>query len=251
MNNTTNFDTNDYELNVHSKKGIMMIHGFSSTTFETAPLAHFLADKGFRISCRNLPGHGTTIEDCNATTYHEWFDFVEQNLAELSADCDELYVVGLSMGAVLGLYLAELFPINKLVVAAPVLKFKNPFQINFLVPLFNRFVIKQKKGKHPSGHNTIKNYSGYSYYPLIALNEFRKMNKIVLKKLNLIKCPLLYVHSENDKMSLSRNIDLVMHNISSDVKQKLIVQKATHHLFYDSPDKDQIFNTIFNFINNK
>ena len=71
MGNTTNFDTNNYELNLDSKKGVMIIHGFSSTTFETAPLAHFLADKGFRVSSRNLPGHGTTIDDCNATTYYE------------------------------------------------------------------------------------------------------------------------------------------------------------------------------------
>tara|TARA_B100000676_G_C17948795_1_gene770808 strand:+ start:469 stop:1221 length:753 start_codon:yes stop_codon:yes gene_type:complete len=248
MGNTTNFDTNNYELNLDSKKGVMIIHGFSSTTFETAPLAHFLADKGFRVSSRNLPGHATTIEDCNSTPYYEWFDFVDRNLAELSADCDEVYVVGLSMGGILGLYLAGFFPINKLVVAAPVISFKNPFEVNVLVRLFHRIVTKQKKGKHPSGHNTIKNYSGYDHYPLIALNEFRKMNDIVFKKLNRVKCPLLYVHSENDKMSLEKNIDLIMNNVSSEIKEKLIVKEASHHLFYKNSDQDKIFNTISDFL---
>ena len=120
------FDTNDYELNIDSKKGVMIIHGFSSTTFETRPLAEFLADTGFRVSARNLPGHGTTVEDCNATKFHDWLDFVEINLAELSSDCDELYVIGLSMGAVLSLYLAGLFPINKVITGATVLNFKDP-----------------------------------------------------------------------------------------------------------------------------
>ena len=248
MGKTINFDTNNYELNLDSKKGVMILHGFSSTTFETAPLVHFLADKGFRVSSRNLPGHATTIDDCNATTYHEWFDFVDLNFAELSVDCDELYIVGLSMGAVLGLYLAGVFPINKLVVAAPVFSFAKPFQTNILVPIFNRIVKKQKKNKYPSGHNMIKNYSGYDHYPLIALNQFRKMNNNVFKKLNLVKCPLLYVHSEKDQMSLSKNIDLVMSNVSSKTKEKLIVKEASHHLFYENPDQDKIFNTIFNFI---
>jgi len=244
----THFDTKNYELNEDSKKGVMIIHGFSSTTAEITPLAHFLADQGFRISARNLPGHGTTINDCNKTRYNDWFNFIEQNLAELSIDCDELYVIGLSMGGILGLYLATLFPINKLVIAAPVISFKDPFKMNVLVPFLNRIVVKQKKGKHPSGYNTIQNYSGYDHYPLIALNEFRKMNKIIFKKLHQVKCPVLYVHSKNDKVSLEKNIGLIMNNISSNKKEKLIVKQASHHLFYNNPDQNLIFNTINKFI---
>ena len=45
MGKTLNFDTNNYELNLSSKKGVMLIHGFSSTTHEMAPLAHFLEQK--------------------------------------------------------------------------------------------------------------------------------------------------------------------------------------------------------------
>ena len=141
-----NFDANNYELNTDSKKGVMIIHGFSSTTFETQPIAKFLASKGFRVSNRNLPGHGTTIEDCNATKFHDWLNFVEVSLAELSSDCDEVYVVGLSMGSVLGLYLAGLFPINKLVSCATVLNFKDSFRVNYLVPLFNKILLYNSVG---------------------------------------------------------------------------------------------------------
>ena len=248
MGKTERFDTNDYELNLSSRKGVMIIHGFSSTTHEIAPLAHFLAEKGFRISAKNLPGHATTVEDCNATKYTNWLNAVEQNLAELSNDCDKLYVVGLSMGGILGLYLSTLFPIDKLVIAAPVISFKNPFQVNVLIPLLNRIIVKQKKNKHPSGYNTIKKYSGYDAYPLIALNQFRKMNSFVSKRLHRVKCPLLYVHSENDKVSLSKNIDIIMNKVKSKDKQKLIVKKASHHLFYDNPDLNLIFNTIYKFL---
>ena len=75
MGHSEFFDSNDYELNPDSKKGVMIIHGFSSTTYETLPLAKFLSQKGFRVSNRNLPGHGTTLEDCNATKYQEWLNF--------------------------------------------------------------------------------------------------------------------------------------------------------------------------------
>ena len=117
MGKTEKFSTKNYDLNPNSKKGVMLIHGFTSTTYEMLPLAHFLELKGYRVVLDNLPGHGTTIEDCNLTKYPEWISFVEQRFAELSGECDELYIVGFSMGAILGLYLASLFPINKLVIA--------------------------------------------------------------------------------------------------------------------------------------
>ena len=251
MGETKNFSTKNYDLNSSSKKGIMLIHGFTSSTHEMAPLAHFLESKGYRILLENLPGHGTSIEDCNATRYNEWVAFVEQRFAELSNDCDELYVIGFSMGAILGLHLASLFPVNKLIIASPVMSFKSPFKVNVLVRLLNKVVIKQKKGGHQTGLNTISHYSGYDYYPLIALNEFRKMNDFVYKRLPLVTCPLLYVHSNGDRKSLSKNIDMILDPIKSKQKEKLIVEKASHHLFYDNPDQKLIFDTINNFIDNK
>ena len=41
---------------------------------------------------------------------------------------------------------------------------------------------KQKKGAHQTGLKTVAKYSGYDYYPLIALNEFRKMHAEFRKK---------------------------------------------------------------------
>ena len=241
------FDSKSYELNKNSKKGVLIIHGFSSSTYETLPLGQFLSKKGFRVSVPNLPGHGTTVEDCNATRYYEWLDFVEQKIAELSIDCDELSVIGLSMGSVLSLYLAGLFPINRLIACATVLKFNNPFVINYVIPLLNRIIIKQKKITDPVKQAS-KKYSGYDHYPLIALNEFRKLNKYVKKRLVRIKCPILCIHSNADKLSIPKNLDLILDSVSSKIKEKLIVDYATHHLFYDSKDRDLIFNTIYRFL---
>ena len=248
MGNFKRFDHNSYELNKNSKKGVLIIHGFSSSTYETLPLGEFLADKGFRVSIPNLPGHGTTVEDCNATKYHEWLDFVEEKIAELSIDCDELAAIGLSMGAVLSLYAAGLFPINKVICCATVLNFRNPFVIHYMIPILNRIIVKQKK-LTTAAKQANKRYSGYDYYPLTALNEFRKLNNYVKRRLNRVKCPILCVHSNADRLSIPSNVDLILDNTSSEIKEKLIVDDASHHLFYDSEDKDLIFKTIYNFIN--
>tara|TARA_B100000575_G_scaffold107366_1_gene85482 strand:+ start:255 stop:1001 length:747 start_codon:yes stop_codon:yes gene_type:complete len=238
------FDEKSYDLNKNSKKGILILHGFSSSTYETVPLGKYLSKKGFRVLIPNLPGHGTTIEDCNAQSFYDWLDFVDIKLAELSSECDEVSVIGLSMGAVLSLYLASFFPVKKLIVCAAVLKFKNPFVVNFLIPVVNKIFVKQKK----VSTNPNKRYSGYDHYPLIALNEFRKLNKVVIKKLHKVTCSALYVHSKKDGLSLPYNMDLVMNSISSKNKERLIVDHASHHLFYESADKDIIFSRINNFM---
>lgn len=247
MGHTELFDDKSYDLNTNSKKGVLILHGFSSSTYETIPLGRYLSKKGFRVLVPNLPGHGTTIEDCNSQRFYNWLDFVDIKLAELTTECDEVSVIGLSMGGVLGLYLASFFPMNKLIVCAAVLKFKNPFVVNFLIPAINKIFVKQKKiSRDPN-----KRYSGYDHYPLIALNEFRKMNRFVIKKLNKITCPTLYVHSQNDGLSTPQNVDIVMNNINSKIKQKLIVDHASHHLFYNSIDRNVIFSKINHFLNEK
>ena len=112
MDRTKRFDENNYEFNSQSKNGVYLIHGFTNTTYETKNLAQYLADKGYRTVANNLPGHGTTIEECNRVKYVDWLESVEQGVATLASECDKIHIIGSSMGGVLGLHIASKFPIN-------------------------------------------------------------------------------------------------------------------------------------------
>lgn len=241
------FDSKNYEFNSASKKGVYIIHGFSSTTYEVKELAEFLGDNGYHTIANNLPGHGTTVEECNRVQYQQWMDTIEQEIATLSTKCDKIFVIGNSMGAVLSLYIASIFPINGFVVGGTVLKFNNPFEINFLIPLLNRFIPIRKKKKVNKSTN-VKFY-GYKSYPLVALNQFRKMNKIVMLLLKKIKIPGLAIHSNSDRMSLKINLDILETHIKAKYLKKLIVEKAHHNLFDKNPDQKLIFNEVLQFLN--
>ena len=130
------------------------------------------------------------------------------------------------MGAVLSLYIASIFPINGLVVAGTVLKFRNPFEVNILVPLLGHFVkISKKKRKDRKNAK----FYGYKHYPLLALLQFRKLIKKVMKKIHLISSPILIVHSTNDKMSIKKNVSIIKKSIQSKNQKLLIVNKAHHN----------------------
>ena len=63
------FDTKNYQFNTESKDGVYIIHGFTNPTYETRELAEYLGKQGFYTHAINLPGHGTTPEDCNRTKF--------------------------------------------------------------------------------------------------------------------------------------------------------------------------------------
>ena len=250
MDRTSRFDEKNYVFNQESQNGIYLIHGFTNTTYEVKKIAQYLSEKGYHTVANNLPGHGTTIEECNRVKYHDWLSAIEQDLAELASKCKKIHIIGSSMGGVLGLYLATKFPINSLVVAAPVFKFKSEFKTRILVPLLNKLIPKREKSSQYSNGKSMKFY-GYSYYPNKALNEFRKLTTIIRKKLINIKCPILMIYSESDLTCIMENYHIVNDNISSKVKEELILKKISHNMFVDDKypnELNQIYKTIENFI---
>jgi carboxylesterase len=118
--------------------GVLLCHGFTGSPQSLRPWADFLAAAGLTVSLPLLPGHGTSWQEMNGTSSDDWLATAAHALAELRAQCDEVFLMGLSMGACLALRLAEtaagpdlrglvlvnpsLAPDTKLFLVAPVLK---------------------------------------------------------------------------------------------------------------------------------
>ena len=250
MDRTERFDENNYEFNLNSKNGIYLIHGFTNTTYETKKLAEYLSKYGYRTITNNLPGHGTTIEDCNRVKYNDWIESVEQDVAKLASECDKIHLIGSSMGGVLALHIASKFPINSLITIAPVFQFKSEFKTRILVPLFNKIIpVVSKSSLYDNGENM--SFYGYVGYPNKALNQFQKMTNIIRPQLTKVKCPILLMYSKADQTCIMKNYDIVNNNISSTIKEKLILEKISHNMLRDNqyPDESNlIYNTITKFI---
>ena len=243
-------DENNYQFNKESRDGVYIIHGFTGSTNEVWELAEYLGNQGFYTRADNLPGHGTSPGDCNRCRYSDWIEFVEQGVAEMISHCDNIFVIGISMGSVLALQVSSIFPLNAAVFASTVLQFKNKFGVRFFTPLFHRFYpYRPKRKTYPKEVRDIYDYYGYDVWPLTAVNEMRKLTNKVKRVLPTIKCPSLVLHSKADQLSPQSNISLVYDNISSEKKEKLILEKAGHNLFLPNPDQKIIFQYIITFFN--
>ena len=102
---------------------------------------------------------------------------------------------------------------------------------------------------HPKDLRDKLDYFGYKVWPLTAVNEMRKLINKVKKKLPIIKCPALILHSKTDLLSPQSNISLIYDNIRSEKKEKFILEKAGHNLFVSNPEQKIIFQKIAAFLN--
>ena len=247
---TDQFDTHNYHLNPESRIGCYLIHGFTSSTYEVRDLAHFLADHGFRAVADNLPGHGTTAEDCNQVKYSEWLTHVETGVAEMIPDCDYIFVGGGSMGSILTLHLASLFPLTGIMLGAPLLEFNHPFKTRFVNPWASHFLpLMSKRHFYMKSVRKTYKYYGYHQYPMKALNQLFNMTRLVRSNLKKVNVPVLIQYAENDVTVPVHNAKLIRSLISSEDVQMTGYKKTTHNIWDHPAEKKIVFNELLNFIN--
>ncbi len=86
--------------------GVLVLHGFMGSPLSSRPMAEFLNEKGLFVHCPLLPGHGTYPSALRGAKRQQWLAEVEEAYQLARAHCDELYLIGHSMGNILGAHLA-------------------------------------------------------------------------------------------------------------------------------------------------
>jgi carboxylesterase len=87
--------------------GALLCHGFTGSPQSLRPWAEHLAAEGLTVELPRLPGHGTSWREMNLTRWEDWYATVDRALRGLTQRCDQVFVMGLSMGGTLALRLAE------------------------------------------------------------------------------------------------------------------------------------------------
>ncbi len=94
------------ELTGGRRVGVLLSHGFTGSPASMRPWGECLAERGYAVEVPLLPGHGTTWQELNITTWDDWYAEVDPAFEKLAAENDAVVVGGLSMGGALVLRLA-------------------------------------------------------------------------------------------------------------------------------------------------
>ena len=216
-----------------NKTGFLLIHGFTATTTEVKPLAERLKQEGYTVSAPLLPGHDTHPDDLNQTHWEDWYHTVRQAYLSLRERCDQIWLGGESMGALLCLLLAvEFSEVAGLLLFSPALEMKmRGSKAAYLLQYFKKYL---KKGPSKS----YQEWKGYNVFPLKGTVQLMKLQKQVKRKLNKVTQPtLVFISKADNRVSLETG-ETIINAISSQEKQLIVLAEASHTMLLDHDNQE-------------
>lgn len=216
--------------------GILLIHGFTGSVAEVRPMAEYLAARSLTVRCPLLPGHGTTAKDLTRIRWQEWADVVEQALRDLQRQCGTVFVGGLSLGALLALWLGAEHPeIAGSIPMAPTLKVYNR-----LMPLALglRYLLKYNPlgaiGDDDLGDpEAIERIWCYDETPMWGAAEVYLLQRVVREALPRIHQPILIFQGRRDAQLPAQAAEMVYDHVASTDKTLVWLERSGHNLLVD------------------
>ncbi len=177
--------------------GVLLCHGFTGSPASLRPWAEQLAAVGLSVRLPLLPGHGSDWRDLALTRWPDWYLTVERELLDLAAVCDQVFVMGLSMGGTLTLRLAQQHPdaVAGIAVVNPSVHSRN--QALKALPVL-RHVVPAVPGIRNDIKRPGQDEVAYDRMPLQALHSLTQLWADVSRDLPSVTCPVLVFASDED-----------------------------------------------------
>ena len=207
------------------RRGALLLHGFASTPPELRHLGEHLAAHGWLCSAPALPGHATTPEDLDRTTWRDWVAAAHDAFDELAATCDHVAVTGQSMGGTIALHLAA----HDHRVAA-VATLAAPVRLHGLLVRLLPVVKHAARWYQPGSdvdlwnRDAVEELYSYGRRPTRAIDELRKLCAVVRDELPQVRCPVLVVHGRRDRTIAPDNAE--------EIAARLVCSRAVARYFF-------------------
>ena len=216
--------------------GILLVHGLSGAVVETRPMGEYLAIQGLTVRCPLLPGHGTTSDDLINIDRQAWIDEVESALHDLQSRCQAVFVGGLSLGALLALWLGAQYPeIAGLILMANAVKLQNRLAwlslgTRYLLKYPPPAIVPEERFGDPEA---IQRIWCYDAIPLWSVAEFLLLQRQVSKALPRIRQPVLIFQGRLDSYVSPLAAQITYDGVASRDKTLIWLENSGHNLLVD------------------
>jgi carboxylesterase len=228
------------------RTGVLLLHGFTGSPASMRDWGSHLAGLGFAVEVPRLPGHGTSWQEMNRTTWQDWYAEASRALDLLAGSCDEVFVAGLSMGGCLALRLAADRPddVAGLVLVNPSVASTDRRMV--ALPVLKRLIGSVKGiGSDIKRPGVLE--GGYPRTPLRALDSLREMWRVTREDLPKVTAPMLVFRSVEDHVVEALSTQIITQRVSSlDVTERVL--DNSYHVATLDHDAQTIFSDSVAFI---
>ena len=216
-----------------ARTGVIVTHGYTGNPVATRPLGQRLAAEGYTVEVPLLPGHGTHHRDLGRTRYADWYAAVEHLVDLLSHRCDEVVLVGHSVGGTISLDLGSRRPddiaavavINPLVLNPTDLRARIAPVLQYLVPYLPRDAAAMPT------NDVARPDVEESAYPIMSTralqSALRELPRIRSQLLDLTQ-PLLVVRSTRDHTVPPNHAQELLELAASRDLRDLVCERSYH-----------------------
>jgi len=227
--------------------GCLLIHGFTGAPYEVQPLAEYLQERtDWKFSVPTLPGHGVP-GSLKGVQYQEWIDHAEAEMLKLIDTCNEVYVVGFSMGGMIASYLAAKYPVKKLILLSAAAFYLNPKQLAVDI----KEIAKDSLSGNLRANELFLRYKRkITETPFAATLQFRRLVSFIKPLLHQVNVPTFIAQGESDGIVPPKSAEYLFQTISAKQK-KLTYIRRSKHLICHCEERDSLFSQVFDFLMEK
>jgi carboxylesterase len=221
--------------------GVLLCHGFTGSPRSMRPWAEHLEADGFRVSLPRLPGHGTTWQEMNQTRWEDWYGHADRTFTDLRAECERVFVCGLSMGGGLAIRIAEQHgpEVAGVAVVNPSIGSADP-RMRALPVL--RHLVPSLAGISSDIALPDVLEGGYGRSPLHAAWSLTRLWRDIQANLDRVDQPFLIFKSVKDRVVDELSLKLIKGRVSS--RDLTVVSlKRSYHVATLDYDAELIFTT--------
>jgi len=240
-------------------RGVLCLHGITGTPFEIRPLAEALGRRGCTVRAPMLAGHGHTLAELAASGWRDWLRSAEDAFDDLRARVGggPVAICGFSMGGLLALRLARLYPdrVSAMAVMSTPLRLRR-FQVAGIralarLPIDFRAhpVASVPKLAGSDVSDAVLRYEnpGLRAFPISALDALLDLMDVVRADLPAIHTPVMVVHGRQDHtVPMEDSLELTG-CLGSDVIERLWLDKSFHIVTLDV-ERDIVIDGVTRFL---
>lgn len=238
---------------------VLLIHGLTGTPVEMQAVGRGLAKEGFTAYGMQLAGHCGSEDDLLRTGWRDWYGSVEKAWREISLRHENVFVAGLSMGALMAMHLSVQHPgrIRGLGLysttifydgwAVPKLAFLLPLFLRTPVGARYRFIenfpygVKNERLRefiHASMMSGNSAEAGNLGMTGRSLRELRQLIGLIKTEIPSVRTPALVLQARDDDVTSPRNSEYLARNLGGPTRIELL--HDCYHMITIDQQRDEV-----------